>query len=365
MVKPMDISKFRKNLTKNIDGISTGFHDPDVWVDTGNYCLNYTISGKFNRGIPLGQVAMFAGESGSGKSYVAANIMKNAQNNDIFVLAIDTENGLTNEWLTKAGVDTSEDKFMRIQLALVDDVAKTIDKFMEDYIATYKDLPKEEHLKVLIVIDSLGMLITKTDIDQFKSGDLKGDMGRKPKALNALIRNCVVKFAEWNIGLVCTNHTYASQDMFSPDPKVSGGSSFIYASSLVVALQQLKLKEDTEGEKTTSVNGIRSKMKCIKTRYCKPFESVEIKIPYKSGMNPYSGLIDFFEKQELLQKDGNKLKYIDLDGNEHKYFRKRIPETLLDKMIEEFEQQNIKIENNVSYEENNDSYEVSNISNEE
>jgi hypothetical protein len=67
------------------------------------------------------------------------------------------------------------------------------------------------------------MLLTPTDVNQFESGDLKGDMGRKPKALTALVRNCVNMFGDLNIGLVATNHTYASQDPYNPDDKISGG----------------------------------------------------------------------------------------------------------------------------------------------
>jgi hypothetical protein len=47
-------------------------------------------------------------------------------------------------------------------------------------------------------------------------------------------------FGSWNVGMVCTNHTYASQDMFDPDDKISGGQGFIYASSIVVAMRKLK-----------------------------------------------------------------------------------------------------------------------------
>ena len=54
MGKPFDISKFRKDITKSIDGLSIGFNDPTDWISTGNFALNYLISGDFNRGIPLG-----------------------------------------------------------------------------------------------------------------------------------------------------------------------------------------------------------------------------------------------------------------------------------------------------------------------
>jgi hypothetical protein len=68
MGKPFDVSKFRKEITKSIDGLSIGFNDPTDWISTGNYALNYLISGDFNRGIPLGKVTVFAGDSGAGKS---------------------------------------------------------------------------------------------------------------------------------------------------------------------------------------------------------------------------------------------------------------------------------------------------------
>lgn len=64
MVKAIDLSKLRKTVLSKIEGISTGFHDPKHWIHTNNYALNYFISGKFDRGIPLGQVTILAGESG-------------------------------------------------------------------------------------------------------------------------------------------------------------------------------------------------------------------------------------------------------------------------------------------------------------
>tara|TARA_B110000240_G_scaffold183811_1_gene217856 strand:- start:151 stop:915 length:765 start_codon:yes stop_codon:yes gene_type:complete len=203
-------------------------------------------------------------------------------------------------------------------MSMIDDVAKTISMFMKDY----KALPDGERPKVLFVIDSLGMMLTPTDVNQFEAGDMKGDMGRKPKALTSLVRNTVNMIGSYNVGMVCTNHTYASQDMFDPDDKISGGQGFIYASSIVVAMRKLKLKEDEDGNKISQVMGIRAACKVMKTRYSKPFESVQVKIPYETGMNPYSGLTDLFEQKGFLKKSGNMLSYIAVDGTETKQFRK-------------------------------------------
>ena len=335
-MKPFDVSKFRKEITKSIDGLIIGFNDPTDWINTGNYALNYLISGDFNKGVPLGKVTVFAGESGSGKSYICSgNLVRHAQQQGIMVVLFDTENALDEAWLKALGVDTDETKLLKINVAMIDDVAKTISNFVKGY----KELPDGERPKVLFIIDSLGMLLTPTDVNQFEAGDMKGDMGRKPKALTALVRNCVNMFGNLNVGLVATNHTYASQDMFDPDDKISGGQGFVYASSIVVAMKKLKLKEDEDGNKVSEVNGIRASCKIMKTRYAKPFETLQIKIPYETGMNPYSGLLDMFEKAGILTKEGNRLSYITEDGEVLKMFRKGWESnegSCLDKVMAEF-----------------------------
>lgn len=477
--KLFDVSKFRKSLTKSIDGLGVGFKDPDTWISTGNYALNYLISGDFNKGIPLGKVTVFAGESGclprtalvsiasmkekitvedldaiynnperrkkveistpdgyqeitkwfnkgvlpmvkivaanglsticatnhlllksdytwipagelqvddvvctilgdasvtevtnsapeecydftvdhpnhryygddfvchnSGKSYICSgNIIKNAQEQGVFVVLIDSENALDESWMHALGVDTSEDKLLKLSLSMIDDVAKTISEFMK----SYKEMPEGDRPKVLFVVDSLGMLLTPTDVTQFEAGELKGDMGRKPKALTALVRNCINMFGSYNVGMVATNHSYASQDPYSPDPIVSGGQGVIYAASIVVAMKKLKLKEDEDGNKVTEVLGIRSGCKIMKTRYSKPFEDIQLQIPYSTGMNPTSGLFDLLEKRGLIKKDGNRYAYVDLQGEIHKYYRKewgRNINNIFDLVMKEFADKEIAL----------------------
>jgi recombination protein RecA len=336
MGKAFDISKFRKSITKSIDGLGIGFNDPTDWISTGNYALNYLISGDFLKGVPLGKVTVFAGESGAGKSYICSgNIIKNAQEQGIYVILVDSENALDEEWLKALGVDTSENKLLKLNMAMIDDVAKTISEFMKEY----KLMPVEERPKVMFVVDSLGMLLTPTDVNQFEAGEMKGDMGRKPKALTSLVRNCVNMFGTYNVGMVCTNHTYASQDMFDPDDKISGGQGFIYASSIVVAMKKLKLKTDSDGNKTSEVHGIRSACKIMKTRYAKPFEGVQVEIPYSTGMSPTSGLVDLFEKKGILTKSGNKLQYISkATGEVFSEFRKNWTEEKLSVIMTEWDE---------------------------
>jgi RecA/RadA recombinase len=337
MAKAFDLSKFRRGITKSIEGLSIGFNDPTDWISTGNFALNYLISGDFNKGVPLGKVTVFAGESGAGKSFICSGtLIKNAQDQGIFVVLIDSENALDESWLKALGVDTSAEKLLKLNMAMIDDVAKVL----SDFVKEYRILAEEDRPKVLFVIDSLGMMLTPTDVNQFEAGEMKGDMGRKPKALTALVRNCVNMFGSLNIGLVATNHTYASQDPYNPDDKISGGAGFVYASSIVVAMKKLKLKEDEDGNKVSEVLGIRAGCKIMKTRYAKPFEDIQLHIPYATGLSPYSGFFEMLEKKKMIAKEGNRYAYTDLDGVVHKYFRKewnRNENGIFDLVMKEFE----------------------------
>jgi hypothetical protein len=126
---------------------------------------------------------------------------------------------------------------------------------------------------------------------------------------------------------------------------VSHNSGPVYASSIVLAMRKLKLKEDDMGNKVTEVRGIRAQCKVMKTRYNQPFTSVEIKIPYDKGMNPYSGLFDLFVQKALLTKEGNKWIYTALDGTQIKKFEKawdRNEDNCLETVMNEFDQQLLK-----------------------
>ena len=139
MTRPFDVTKFRKSITKSIQGLGIGFSDPTDWISTGNYALNYLISGDFNKGVPLGKVTVLAGESGSGKSFIASgNLVRNAQKQGIFVVLIDSENALDEQWLQALDVDTSEKKLLKLSLSMVDDVARTVSDFMKGYKGAYK-----------------------------------------------------------------------------------------------------------------------------------------------------------------------------------------------------------------------------------
>lgn len=332
-MKPIDISKFQKTLGKSMLNISFGFKDPSTWIHTGNYALNYRVSGDFKKGFPLeGKMTLLAGESGSGKSFVASgNIAKWCQDNGVLPIIIDTENALDESWMRNFGIDPNG-YIMKISANLIDDIAKIMSDFIKEYKGNYSSVDYDERPKVLFIIDSLGMATTNVEVEQVEKGDIKGDMGRKQKQLYSLCRTFMASCATEPIGLLATAHVYASQDMFNPDAKISGGSSLEFTPSVVIAMNKRKLKEDEFGNKTTDVQGIKVDATVRKTRYTQPFQKITFNIPWDKGMDSYSGLFELFSEsiqyndKPVLQKEGNQYAYYSLQTGEQvfKKFRKNI-----------------------------------------
>ncbi len=119
----------------------------------------------------------------------------------------------------------------------------------------------------------------------------------------------------------------AGKDLIAEKPFASTPK----AASLLIQLKekhhvQVMVAENfryDEGNKIKEVRGIRAGCKIMKTRYNKPFEDIELQIPYDTGLDPYTGLFSLFEKRNIFVKEGNRYVYTDISGNEHKYFRKQ------------------------------------------
>ena len=367
----LSLNAIRSDLKKKHKDISFGFKNPSVWLDSGNYALNYRMTRSFTHGYPLGKVTILAGDPAAGKSFLAASAIRDAQKQGITTIIFDSEEAMDEDWLNAAGVPTRKtedecnekefkefkssgelpkrDDIERIPVTLINDVAAYISSIMTSYKAQVEGVPEDERSKLLFVIDSLGALQTPISVNQFESGDMKGDMGWKPRQLKALILNCVTMFGLYDVGMICTNHTYGSQDMFKPDAVVAGGTGPIYAASIVVGLTPFKNKVDTDGNKTTDILGIRSKARMIKSRFSQSSKEANMKIFWKTGLDKHSGLFELFSDLKVIDKpSGNKWIYTDKAGTEHKYFEKGfIANTngILDLIMAEFDPVENIIEN--------------------
>lgn len=306
----MDFLKdFDKEIQK-MEGIGTSSAPPRYWYTTGNYVLNKIISGNPMFGIPQGRVTNIAGPSGAGKSYISANIVQAAQAADAFCLVLDSENALDDEFMGKIGVDVNNN-YRYFGVTTIPEVTKIVSTFLKGY--ELQEGTGENAQQVVILIDSLDMLMTETERDHFESGVTKGDQGQKNKQLKAMLRTFVQAIKKLNVAIVCTSQVYKNQDIMNGEGVWIVSDAVKYACSQIILVQKRKLKDEAKDAKMGDFAGVRMICEGYKTRFTKPFQRVEIEVPYETGMDPLSGLKDVAVKAGILIKRGG---YLQLDGDE-------------------------------------------------
>lgn len=277
-----------KELSK-IKGFETGsiltentFSEVDEWIPTGNYLLNAQLSGTLFGGIPNTRSLGLMGDPGTGKSFVCLNVAREAQKKGYDVIYCDTEGAIDKSSAIKFGIDPDKVRYQPI---------KTVTEF-QTFVTNLLELVKKarergNQPKILLVLDSLGMLSTDKELNDAISGKNAADMGAKAKELRKLFRVITLDLTAAKIPLVCTNHVYAGGGFF-PTKESSGGDGPIFAMSVISFLSKAQLKEGNSTTKTGII--VTSNLK--KSRFTVP-EPVKFHISFANGMNPYVGLQDF------------------------------------------------------------------------
>jgi len=277
-----------KELSK-IKGFETGsiltentFSEVDEWIPTGNYLLNAQLSGTLFGGIPNTRSLGLMGDPGTGKSFVCLNVAREAQKKGYDVIYCDTEGAIDKESAIKFGIDSDKVRYQPI---------KTVTEF-QTFVSKLLEFIKKaresgNNPKILLVLDSLGMLSTDKELNDALIGKNAADMGAKAKELRKLFRVITLDLTAAKIPLVCTNHVYAGGGFF-PTKESSGGDGPIFAMSVISFLSKAQLKEGNSTTKTGII--VTSKLK--KSRFTIP-EPIKFHISFANGMNPYVGLQDF------------------------------------------------------------------------
>jgi recombination protein RecA len=295
---------FLKSVKKDLKkaGIRVGDEvsaPPRYWFSTGNYVLNKIISGSFYKGIPQGRIIAFSGPSQSGKSFLLGNVSREAQKEGAYVIIIDTESALDDEFISKIGVDVN-DNYTYIAVGTIPDTIKVVSSIINGYIEEYAD--DIDSPKVLINIDSLDMLMTETEKTHFKKGDTTGDQGQRNKQLKAMLREFTQAIKHQNISMIVTSHVYRNQEIRSGEGLWIISEAIRFSLSQIVLITKLKLRERIDNK----VKGIRMMCEGYKTRFTKPFQTVTIEVPYDTGMDPFNGLIEVAVELGVVHKKGSR-----------------------------------------------------------
>lgn len=299
---------FLKDFNKELAdlGMDEGSSKPPrYWFSTGNYVVNKTLSGSYMKGIPQGRVTALVGPSASGKSFLLCNIMREAQKQGAFVVVVDSENALDDNFVSKIGVDPN-DNYKYCEADTIPECTKIVSAFLNGYKAEYNK-NDEDAPKVLIVVDSLNMLSTETEAENFEKGVTKGDMGQTSRQLKQMLKSFVRAIKHHNISIVVTGHVYANQNVLNGEGVWIVSDAIKFSLSQIALLTKLKLREG-EGAKRL-VTGVEIKVEGYKTRFTKPFQTVQIQVPYDTGMDPFNGLLDVAIETGIVEKAGSMYHY--------------------------------------------------------
>lgn len=322
-------NKYATVVDDGIDG-----SDVDGFVNTGSYIMNALLSGSIHGGIANNKILAIAGETSTGKTYFSLGIVHKflTDHKDSVVLYFDSEQAVTSNMITERGIDAK-----RIAVFPV----TTVEEFRHQVITIVDNhllQPELERKKILIVLDSLGMLSTSKEINDTTEGKETRDMTRA-QLVKATFRVLTVKLGMAKIPMIMTNHTYQSMGSMYPTTEMSGGQGIRYAASTIVYLSKRKDK-NTDGD----VIGNIIHCKLYKGRLTKENKMVDVRLNYNTGLDLYYGLTELALQYNIFKKnstrielpDGSKVFEKNINENPEKYFTPDVLKLLDEAAAKEF-----------------------------
>ena len=270
------MDKLKKNSKlKNTEVLSESkfFNEKDM-TPTDVPMINVALSGSVDGGLAPG-LTVLAGPSKHFKTsfalIMAAAYLK--QNPDAVMLFYDSEFGSPQAYFEQFEVDTS--RVLHTPITNVEEL-----KF--DMIAQLEEIDRDD--KVIIVIDSIGNLASKKEMEDALNEKSVADMSRA-KALKGLFRMATPYLAMKNIPMLAVNHTYMEIGLF-PKAVVGGGTGIYYSADNIWILGRQQDKKGTE------VQGYHFVINVEKSRYVKEKSKIPITVSWDGGVRSYSGLLD-------------------------------------------------------------------------
>lgn len=263
------------------------------YINTGNYLLNAQISGSMFGGVADARSLGLVGDPETGKTFICLNIVYNAVKSGYYVIWCDTEGALGNDDMKKFKIDTTKVRY---------EPTKTVEQFkimMGNVLQMKEDATKAGHeLKLLIVLDSMGMLNTEKEVGDLADNKSKSDMGIKAKQLRALFRAITLDMTGAKIPLVVTNHTTIGGigSYTGPTKESAGGDGPIFSFSNVLFFSKKVLNggnddlNKTADSKTATGMLLRSRQKKSRSQLKIP---ITMHVSYQGGMNPFVGLEEY------------------------------------------------------------------------
>jgi len=270
------VNKLRKNSTIRETEILTDskFFTAKDMIQTPVPMINVALSGRLDGGLTPG-LTVFAGPSKHFKTAFAMLLAKSylEKYDDAAILFYDSEFGAPAGYFQSFGIDTDR----VIHTPITD-----IEQLKHDMMSQINNIERGEH--VIIIVDSVGNLASKKEVEDALEGKSVADMTRA-KQLKSLFRMSTPHLTIKDIPMVVVNHTYKEIGMF-PKDIVSGGTGIYYSADniFIIGRQQEK---DADG-----LTGYNFIINVEKSRFVREKSKIPVEVSFEGGISTWSGLLD-------------------------------------------------------------------------
>jgi RecA/RadA recombinase len=270
------INKLRKNSTiQETEVLSESkFFTTQDMVQTPVPMINVALSGSLDGGLTPG-LTVFAGPSKHFKTAFTMLLAKSylEKYDDAVILFYDSEFGAPAAYFKSFGIDSKR----VIHTPITD-----IEQLKHDMMTQINNIERNE--RVIVIVDSVGNLASRKEVDDALEGKTVADMTRA-KQLKSLFRMVTPHLTIKDIPMVVVNHTYSSMELYSRQI-VSGGTGIYYSASniFIIGRQQEK---NTEG-----LTGYNFIINVEKSRFVREKSKIPVEVSFEGGISTWSGLLD-------------------------------------------------------------------------
>jgi RecA/RadA recombinase len=280
------MDKLKKNSkikSTSVLADSKFFNKKDM-ITTDVPMINVALSGDLDGGLTPG-LTVLAGPSKHFKTSFAL-LMASAylkKYDDSVILFYDSEFGSPQSYFQQFGIDTN--RVLHTPITNVEEL-----KF--DIINQLEQIDRDD--KVIVVIDSIGNVASKKELEDAINEKSVADMSRA-KALKGLFRMCTPYLAMKDIPMLAVNHTYQEMGLF-PKAIVSGGTGIYYSADNIWIIGRQQDKKGTE------IKGYHFVINVEKSRYVKEKSKIPISVSWEGGVQRWSGLLEVAMAGGYVQK---------------------------------------------------------------
>jgi len=270
------INKLQKNSTikeTQILSESKFFSSKDM-IQTPVPMINVALSGKLDGGLTPG-LTVFAGPSKHFKTAFSMLLAKSyiEKYNDAAILFYDSEFGAPQGYFESFGIPTDR---------VIHSPITDIEQLKHDLMSQLNTIERGDH--VIVVVDSVGNLASKKEVEDALEGKSVADMTRA-KQLKSLFRMCTPHLTIKDIPMVVVNHTYKEIGLY-PKDIVSGGTGIYYSADNIFIIGRQQEKD------TTGLTGYNFIINVEKSRFVREKSKIPVEVSFEGGISTWSGLLD-------------------------------------------------------------------------